>query len=310
MRSPLLAVSMLVVLGLGVAYAENTDKEADEAIAAFRKAFSSKEESDRITAVDTLGAIQHKRVVDALAGPLAKDASNAVRRAAAKVIGNQWSANAVTALAAALDPDDAAKDVTTAIIQALGRTESDKAVPVLLGLLTVKRRAPKGQTPAPEQEGASVFTGPALDALKRIGSATAAEELVNFLGREAAAQGGGGRRGKGGGGGGGFDPLAKNAEAALAAITGQKLQGAGEWRKWWAENKESLKTIPVHRCPGTGRTFDKLSSATKCPFDGDQKASCGYLLKTRFENGGLSAPDAAAPDGENKGGRPKKKKNE
>src|SRR5581483_10370204 len=117
MRSPLI-VALGFSLLCGLAYAENTDKEADEAIATFKKTYSSKEESDRISGIEALAATQSHKVVDALA-PALKDKSSAVRRAAAKAIGGQWSQNAATTLLKALNPDDPAKDVTVAIINAL-----------------------------------------------------------------------------------------------------------------------------------------------------------------------------------------------
>lgn len=292
----LLAASVLLFTSL--AFADNTDRETDEALSAFKKGYSSKEESERIVAIETVATTQSKRVVEALSLALGRDPSSAVRRAAAKAIGSQWSPNAVTVLVKALDPENAPKDVTVAIIAALGRTESDHAVPPLLSLLTPKRRT--GRNLPQGEEDTSIFTGPALDALKRIGSATAAEELVSFTCREAMAQ-----NHRRGGGGENHDPLSREAEAALAAITGEKLGTSGQWRRWWFENKDGLKTVAVFRCAGTGRSFDKPDARTKCPFDGDQHPGCGVPLKTRYEGGGLAAPDAQADNPEKKGKKAK-----
>ncbi len=289
---------LVVTLALlaGSALAENSDKEAEEAVATFKKAFSSKEESARLSAVEALASTQSHKVVDALAGPLRSDKESSVRRACAKVIGSQWDKSAATTLLKALNPDDPAKDVTTAIITALGENENEVAVPSLLELLTPKKKGAAAEAPD--------FTGPAITALKRIGSARATDDLITFLTRESAGQGRGGKRGGGGGGGQrGGDPLGKDAEGALSYITGQHFTSATDWRKWWNDNKDSIKLVPVYRCTGTGKTFDKPDSKTKCPYDGDTHASCGYLLKTRFPNGGMGTPDAAGSSG---GEEPKK----
>lgn len=288
--------SMVALLALslvsGMALAENTDKEAEEAVANFKKAYASKDESARVAAVEGLASTQNHRVVDALAAAL-KDKEPSVRRAAAKVIGGQWDKSAAATLLRAINPDDPAKDVQVAIINALGETENEQAVPVLISLLTPKRKGQQEDT----------FTGPAINALKRIGSFRATEDLVTFLTREQAGQGRGGRRG-GGGGQQNSDPLTKEAESALQYITGQHFSSAMEWRKWWNENKDTLKTVPVYRCRGTGQKFDKTTPTTKCPYDGDQHSSCGYLLKTRFQGGAVGSPDS----GSSSSNEPKHKK--
>jgi HEAT repeat protein len=182
-----------ILLAGNIWAAAPTDKEVDEALTAFHKSYSSKEESDRLQAVETLGTIQSKRVVDALASPLQQDKIPAVRRAAAKALGGQWSLSAVPVLAKGLNTADPnAKDVNTAIITALGETNSDAAVPILVSLLQVKRQARSrgGDTPPPADPAEPpAYTQPALDALAKIASPKAMEDVMQFLGQQGAGSG-------------------------------------------------------------------------------------------------------------------------
>jgi hypothetical protein len=281
-RSLALAFAITLTGFAGVALADDKDKEAQEAVSAFKKAYASKDESARESAVEALASVQSHRVVDALADPLLHDKESSVRRAAAKVIGGEWDKSACSVLMRALNPDDPAKDVVTAIINALGQTENEQAVPLLVSLLEPKR---KGQQDTP------AFTAPALEALKKIGSAKATDDLITFLNRESAGNRSGGRRGGGSNSGGGqnSDPFSKDAEAAIRYITGQQFSSAADWRKWWNENQSTLKLIPVYRSAATGEKIDKTDSKVKIPSD-------AYLLKTRFDGGDQGNPDGANHD--------------
>ncbi|HZU98037.1 MAG TPA: HEAT repeat domain-containing protein [Planctomycetota bacterium] len=277
----LVALAFSMSAGGFVLADDSKDKEVDDALAAFRKAYASKEESERVSAIQTLGAVQSKKVIDLLAHGL-KDTAPAVKREAAKAIGGIWAKEAAPTLVKALNLDDTQKDVQVAIIHALGDTQSDAAVPALVSVLQPKRRGQATDDP---------YTGPALDALRKIGSALATDDLITFLTQESAGQGrGGGRRGGGNNNSSGKnDDYTRQAEAALKNITGQSYSAAADWRKWWNDNKDTLKKIQVYRCTGTGKPFDHVNSSTKCPNDGDQHPSCGYFLKTRFEAGGLGS---------------------
>jgi hypothetical protein len=284
---PLVAVSL--ALGFAGLASANDDKAVDDAIRTFKKdyAAASKDDSGRQSAIEALASTQSKKVVEALASPLAKDSSMAVRRAAAKAIGQQWSPNAVTTLVKAFNPDDPAqKDLSNAIILALGDTDSDAAVPVLTSLLTPVRKM-RSNTPAPaaDPDAAPVLTAPALAALKKIASPKAMDDMIAFLARESAGNRSGGKRG--GGGGQSSDPLTKEAEGVLEAITGQHMK-ATDWRQWWADNQATIKQFSVYRCESTGKSWDKVTPTTKCPQDGEDHPHCGYALKTRLEGGGIS----------------------
>ncbi len=275
LAAAVLAAAFAAGSGVSPVFADDADRAIDEALAAFRKAYASREESARISAVETLGAVQHKRVVEALASPLRSDPSAAVKRAAAGALGGQWAPSAVATLVKALDPDRAPKDVTAAIIAALGRTEADEAVPALVSLLGVRNRF------AANDE--STFTSAALDALAKIGSSRSLEDVMTFLSKETnlAHHAARAKLGK--------EPLLKDAMATLAAITGEKHAHPNEWRVWYLRAKGTLREIRVYRCDRSGRTFDRPDGKTRCPQDGDERASCGTFLKTRFENGGLAA---------------------
>lgn len=255
------------------------EKEAREAVATFKKAYSSKDESARIKAVEDLGAIQHKVIVEALSAPLSRDPAAAVRRAAAKALGGQWAATAPSALVKAL-AGEAEHDVEVAIIAALGETGADAAVPALVARLVPKRA---GTSAAAGEEEPSADTGPALDALAKIGSSHAIEDLIAFLSKDAALRAK--RRGSSPPG-----PLTKKAEAALTAITGQTRSGVNEWRRWWNESKDALKLVAVHRCDATGKTLERSAASSVCPHCSGDSGKCGAFLRTRLDGTG-AAPE-------------------
>lgn len=271
-----------------VSAAAPTDKEVDEALTTFHKAYTSKDESDRLQAIETVGSVQSKRVVDALASALLKDSIPAVKRAAAKALGGQWALTAVPALAKALNTaDERANDVNSAIIAALGETNSDAAVPVLTSLLLVHRTPrTRGNAPPPTPAAdappdGSIYDLPALKALGKIASPAALNDVMDFLGKQGA-----GSKSKRGGGGNTTDPIAGEAERVLEAITGTKQSGILNWRKWWTDNQPKIKVIQVERCEQSGETWEKSPTVTKCATCGDKGGHCSVFLKTKLEGGG------------------------
>jgi HEAT repeat protein len=266
---------VLALLGLAVLANQTSAKEAaDDPVSVFKKAYDTKDEAARIAAIGALASIQSKVVVEALYAPLTKDPSIAVRKAAAKAIGAQWSPTAPLALTKALKPDDAEqKDVTIAIIAALGATESDAAVPALVGLLKTRPHAYSGTNAA---DAPLSFTAQAIAALKAIGSVKGTDELIDFLAPESASSTAPYRGRKPG-----PDPLMKQVFSALQTITGENFNKVRDWQSWWEDNKTTVKTFAVFRCETTGKTFDKITASTKCPQDGDEHPHCGIFLKTR-----------------------------
>src|SRR5690242_11120083 len=86
----------------------------------FHRGYDDKDEASRLAAVNEIAKVQSRAVVTALAGPVAHDRSQAVRRAAAKGLGEQWaSALAAGALAKAVRDEDP-PETTLAIVEALG----------------------------------------------------------------------------------------------------------------------------------------------------------------------------------------------
>lgn len=289
---------------MGSVTAGPSDKEVDDAMSAFHKAYASKDENDRLQAVEAVASVQHKRVVEALGTALTKDSVAAVKRAAAKGLGGQWSLTSVPALAKGLNlADDKAKDVNVAIIAALGETNSDAAVPILTSILVPHRQARGGRgnaapAPQPEASDGSAYDLPALQALAKIASPAAMNDVMDFLAKQGA---GAGRKGRGGNSGGNTDPIAAEAERVLEGITGTKQSGILAWRKWWADNQPKVKVIQVQRCEQTGDVWEKSATVTKCPTDGDKNSHCSVFLKSKLEGGG-HAP-AASSDHKSGGGR-------
>jgi hypothetical protein len=262
-RAALVAIALAPLASAG----EATDGEALAAITGWKKESTASDEKARIAAVDSLARVQHPRVCDALATPLAKDPSNTVRKAAAKALGRQWSRHAVEVLAKPLASADEDLEVKTAILTALGETRLDEAVEPLAGELATRPHAFRSARVASDDP--SRLTGPAIAALVRCGSARAIGPLVDFVEAESSS----GRTGA--------DPLLLAAEGALKALTGQRPGGGpAGWRAWWNDNKDSLKTVAVYRCEATGELFDK-AEGMKCPFDGDKNPRCGVLVHHR-----------------------------
>ncbi|HZV01405.1 MAG TPA: HEAT repeat domain-containing protein [Planctomycetota bacterium] len=264
--------SVLIIFALGaVAFA------GDDPVAAFKKAFSSSDENARVAAVNQIASVKTRSVVKALGSPVAHDPSAAVRKAAAKALGGQYASNlAAKELANALHPDDDPADVTAAVVAALGETQSDVAVPVLLSALKTRARVYRnGGAQAAETVAAS---GAILDALKRAGSAQATNDLVSFLLEEEPPAQVRGKRNQAMA----KDPLLKKAQDTLTALTGEHLTVPEQWSDWWNDNKGSLRTVVVMRCEVTGKTYDRLPTGKPCPHCGS--TSCSFALRTRFEN--------------------------
>jgi hypothetical protein len=282
--------SLLVVLALGALAFAN-----DNPIAAFHKKYESGDADARLAAVNELGKIQSANVVAALANAVQRDSSPAVRRAAAKALGAQWaSAQAAQVLAKALHAEGDPADVQLAIVEALGETGCDLAVPPLLRLLKVRPRVyAGGMHQAKEISDATV---PVLEALRRCQSAEATGDLVDYLSAEEPGAQPRGRRAVRAL----TDPNLLHAFKTLNALTGESHKTPEEWQDWWAQNKGSLKTVAVYRCERTGEIFDKPSGKLLCPKCGVKE--CCEPLRTRYANVPMQAqPDTAATKRKKKG---------
>lgn len=266
---------------------------SDNPIAQFHKKYASGDADVRLAAVEELGKIQSANVVAALANAVQRDSSPAVRKAAAKALGAQWaSAQAAAVLAKALHAEGDPADVQLAIVEALGETGCDLAVPPLVKLLKVRPRVYAGGTQqAKEITDATV---PVLEALRRCQSAEATGDLVDYLSAEEPGAQPRGRRAARAL----TDPNLVHAFKTLAALTGESHRTPEEWQDWWAQNKGSLKTVAVYRCERTGEIFDKPAGKLVCPKCGVKE--CCEPLRTRYANVPLVAPD-------NKTARRKKK---
>lgn len=275
MRAPFLALSLALTLALVPFALAVPDKEADEAIKAFKKAFATKDDKAREAAVVALAPVQHKWVAEALQPALTKDTANAVRIAAAKALGGQWSLKATEILVkSTTSEDEIPQEVGSAILRALGETGSDAAVPTLLDALSTSPHAFRNnKTPANE---ATNLSGVAIAALHRCGSSKAIGPLIDFLSDEVTA-----KRGA-------KDAQVSSADGTLVALTGQKIRGAKAWKEWWAANSDSMKTVKVYRCEVTGTIFDKPSSDVHCPACGDKNPRCGTFLRTRAADAALN----------------------
>jgi hypothetical protein len=300
-RSPIvvIAIALTQLLALAAARAE------DDPVAGFKAAYGAPnaDETARLAAVNEIAKIQSQtRVCEALAGVLARDASAKVRKAAAEALGDQWNGpKAAEALGKALVNPKEDDEVVTSIITALGETQTDAAVAPLSLLLSPRSRAFRGSDLRAADKVNVPLTTAALAALKHNASAKAIEPLLDFLSKEIPQWGPERRREKVEA----VDPLVRQGEAALVALTGEHYEGVKAWTGWWVENKAKRKTYPVHRCDQTGKTYDRANATAKCPVDGDAKPKCGTFLRTRLE-GGWTGEDEDKPERPERRGKKKK----
>lgn len=263
-----LVLSLLAVARAG----SETDEEAKTKIDAFNQAYANRDESARVSAVESLAPVLHPTVTRVLVGLLAKDVEG-VRIAAANGLGRVADDVAIQGLSGSLAANKKMPEVQKAILSALGATDSEKALPALHKMF---------------DEFKDEVAVAAINAAGKIASPSSADALLDALHkgemeRTKTDMGGGG------GGGGGqverdrdieavFDP-AKNA---LGNCTGGSEVTYKGWKDWLKKNLARLKTAQVFWCPGTQKTFEVEPGKPKlCPHDGEANKACGVYLKKR-----------------------------
>ncbi len=232
-----------------MAAVQDDDKAADEALDKFKAEYKGVA-SDRASAVNNLGQVQHKKTLSKLLNVLMGDPEAPVRIAAAQAIGG-WKEDktrAAAMLQAALQANARVPEVAAEIYKAMGALEDPVVLPGV-------HRAFK--------EKDTKIAKAAIECTGEIRSRDSIDPIIDYMkdmerrkgggGLNTGVPGGGGMGGFNlpGGGGGGSDPQAQRAKelhealvAAIQAITLERYAAVNEWEIWWDRNKATFKVPP------------------------------------------------------------------
>ena len=224
------------------------DKAAEDALDAFKTAYKSTSEADRVAAVNELAKVHHAKTLARLSALLSSDGPS-VRLAAAKGIAGfaDLKKPSASALSGAMAPNARETTVHAGLYEALGKLEEPSSVPVLH----------RGF-----EEKETVVAKAAVAAAGQVGSASSIDPLIALLTRQEKVQkagSGGGvdftTPGTGGTAGQNFtvrgdDSPAKRAQElipvinkALTDITRESNGSAETWTAWWTKNKATFKAF-------------------------------------------------------------------
>lgn len=202
------------------------DKEAEEAIARFKKAYRNGSSGARAVAVTDLARTPHKKTLLALAPLLIRDV-NTVRREAAKGLGGfvDHKKLAVPLLMSALKgPNSKEYEVQAAIYESLGKLGDPRA------LNTIRQGF--------KHKDAKV-AGAAYKAAGQMKAIFVIETIIKNLEKEEKVS----KRS------GSNDPQKTRARAlvpdiikAMQLMSGDRWTTAQEWQIWWKRNKVKILT--------------------------------------------------------------------
>lgn len=236
-----------LLLALAVVPSAQDDKAAEEALDAFKPAYKSASEADRVAAVNDLAKVHHAKILSRLAALLSADGPS-VRLAAAKGIAGftEMKKPAASALAGAMPANSKEATVHAGLYDALGKLEEPSSLPV------IHRGFDEKETSVAKS---------AILAAGQVGSASSIDPLLALLAKlEKVQKGGGGgvdfsTPGTGGATGQNFtvrsdDSPAKRAQElipainkALNEITHESNGSSETWGAWWAKNKATFKSF-------------------------------------------------------------------
>lgn len=240
----MLTAAFLLVLAAPAAVQD--DKAVEDALEAFKTAYKSTSEADRVAAVNELAKVPHAKTLARLAALLSNDGPS-VRLAAAKGLASfgGFKKPAASSLSGAMAPNAKETTVHAGLYEALGKLEEPSSLPV------VHRGFEEKET---------VVAKAAVGAAGQMGSAASIDPLIELLRKQEkiqkAAAGGGvdfTTPGTGGGTGQNFtvrsdDSPAKRAQELIPAINKalneitRESNGSSEtWTAWWAKNRATFK---------------------------------------------------------------------
>ncbi len=250
-------------------------EECKKTLEAFRLAYKGGAESGRSAAVGLLTKHPCSKSVDALA-PMLTAETDAVRIAAAKVLGGYDLPKAMEVVAGAVPPNSQRHEVLEALAKALETLDWEAGAETLNAIL-------------PKHHDKDVLNTMhvLVPVLGKIGSASSVEPLIKLL--EHAENEGKRVRAAGVRAAGNPQMLALEGpiRKALQEITGGSEPTADKWDDWWKVNRERLLAgaTLVYRCKATGKCWgQKAGEAQHCPHhDKDEKD--GVVVKTPLVGG-------------------------
>lgn len=215
--------------------------EEDEAIARFKKEYSTPKVEDRAAAVKSLGATKGEKILKVLADLLGRDEA-AVRIEAADALGgfDGYATKASAYLLASLG-GNREETVQAALLEAVGRLKEESSAPVVNKWIDVKdNRVAKAAVEATGLIRSASSIEPLIDLLKKL-------EKLGRLSKSSANQAGGPSIP-------GSARNDSNKEArermkalqpptikALQSITKQGLKVPEDWDEWWKKNRATFK---------------------------------------------------------------------
>lgn len=241
-------ISAAVLFFLAAAFPAQDEKAAEEALEAFKTAYKSTSEADRVAAVNDLAQVHHAKTLVRLAALLTSDGPS-VRLAAAKGIAGftELKKPSASALSGAMGANSKETTVHAGLYEALGKLEEPTSIPVLHRGFDEKE---------------TVVAKAAVAAAGQLGNAASIDPLIALLSKQEKIQkagSGGGvdftTPGTGGTSGQNFtvrgdDSPAKRAQElipvinkALTDITRESNGTAETWTAWWAKNKATFKSF-------------------------------------------------------------------
>lgn len=272
-----------------------TDEEADVALAKFKKDMTADLPSAQMAALKEVAKCKHEKVIRAIA-PYLKASHQDVAALAALQLGEQDNPISSESLVAAIMPNEKRLVVLGAIFTTLGKLGYESASPVLVKLLDRSN-----------DDGWKKVLEEAINAVGRIGSATAVDPILDWRRRQGGGGGWGGRWGGGGGGGGGNQGggarLWQATDRALKSITGGDEETTADWEKWWKANRADLMAAATvtYRCKVTWERFDGAAGKNApCPRIPDKgHGSCTQRVRMRLipESDAPPTPPGPGPGG-------------
>lgn len=219
------------------------EDKVKEALAAFVKRYSEgekkKDESIRVAAFDLLnGMLSDQRALDTVAKVLGlRSETDTVKYRAAQMLGESGNPKAIPILVKALDANLRNVGLAPAITRQLGSMNDASAVKELEKIVRPRvERFDNSDTVAIAQAG--------IQALGRLRFPESIDLLISLLGPIEAKGPGKGKHAGGPSEEGVEEQRASTEQAlvdALKAVTAQELGACEEWKKWWAENRETWK---------------------------------------------------------------------
>jgi HEAT repeat protein len=245
-------------------------EECKRTIEAFRLAYKTGGEPGRTAAVGLLTKHPCAKSVDALA-PMLTAETDAVRIAAAKVLGGFDLPKAMEAVAAAVPPNSQRHEVLEALAKALETLDWEAGAETLNPTLSKHHDKDVLET-----------LHVVVPVLGKLGSSSSVEPLIKLL--EHAENEGKRVRAAGVRAAGNPKMLALEApiRKALQEITGGNEPTADKWDDWWKANRERLfaGATVVYRCRSTGKRWgQKAGEAQQCPHH-DKAEKDGLVVKT------------------------------